>query len=80
VQTITLTGNVTSSSFTNGAAGKLYTFIICQDGTGGRTFAWGAAWHGAMTVGSTLSLCSAQTFAALNTTTLYAVAPGLVNF
>ncbi len=79
VQTITLTSNVTSSTFTNGTAGQIYTFIICQDGTGGRTYVFGAAWHAPMTIGSTLSLCSSQQFAALNATTLYAVAPGLIN-
>lgn len=45
VVTMTLTGNVTSSSFTNAtaAAGQEVTFIITQDGTGGRTFAWPTA-------------------------------------
>jgi hypothetical protein len=79
VQTVTLTGNVTSSSFTNGVTGKRYTFIVCQDGTGSHTFSWGAAWHGTMTIGATASECSAQDFAALNATTLYAVAPGVIN-
>jgi len=45
VITMTLTGNVTSSSFTNAvtSAGQEVTFIITQDGTGGRTFAWPSA-------------------------------------
>lgn len=45
VITMTLTGNVTSSSFTNAlaAAGQEVTFIITQDGTGGRTFVWPTA-------------------------------------
>jgi len=79
VQTITLTGNVTSSSISNGVAGEVYQFIICQDGTGGRTFVWPSGLHGTMTIGSTLSLCSSQLFTALNSTTLYAVASGLIN-
>lgn len=79
VHAITLTGTVTSSSFTNGVAGREYSFIVCQDATGNRTFAWGAAWHGVMTVGLTASLCSTQKFAALNATTLYGVAPGIIN-
>jgi len=45
VITMTLTGNVTSSSFANAvaAAGQEITFIITQDATGGRTFVWPAA-------------------------------------
>ena len=38
---ITLTGNVTSSSFIGGTVGpSLIAFRIVQDGTGGRTFVW----------------------------------------
>jgi hypothetical protein len=38
---LTLTGNVTSSTFTNGLSGPvLVSFRIIQDGTGGRTFVW----------------------------------------
>jgi hypothetical protein len=39
VQKLTLTGNVTSSSLANCQAGQLVAFEICQDATGGRTFA-----------------------------------------
>lgn len=41
-QTITLTGNVTSSTFSNAIAsrGQRTIFIITQDGTGGRSFIW----------------------------------------
>jgi hypothetical protein len=39
-QTITLTGNVTSSTLSNSTAGEQINFIICQDGTGGRSFVW----------------------------------------
>lgn len=35
---ITLTANVTSSTLVNTTAGQFITFIIHQDGTGGRTF------------------------------------------
>lgn len=43
--TMTLTGNVTSSSFTNAVAssGQEITFIMTQDATGGRTFVWPTA-------------------------------------
>ena len=45
VITMTLTGNVTASSFSNAVAsvGQEVTFIITQDGTGFRTFAWPSA-------------------------------------
>jgi hypothetical protein len=44
--TMTLTGNVTSSTVTNPIAGQRITFIITQDGTGGRTFAWPSNFKG----------------------------------
>lgn len=37
---MTLTGNVTSSTFTGIAAGDQTAFILKQDGTGSRTFSW----------------------------------------
>jgi hypothetical protein len=37
---LTLTGNVASSNVTGQAAGQMLLFIIAQDGTGGRAFAW----------------------------------------
>ncbi len=42
VFTMTLTGNVTSSTLvtTNARAGQSISFILTQDATGGRTFAW----------------------------------------
>ena len=39
---MTLTGNVTSSTITNPAVGKIIRFILTQDATGGRTFAFPA--------------------------------------
>lgn len=41
-QGIVLTGNVTSSTTINGTNGQVYTFVIVQDGTGGRSFVWPA--------------------------------------
>lgn len=78
-QTITLTNNVTSSTISNAAAGQMVTFIICQDSTGGRTFVWPTAFKGTMTVGGTLSTCSAQTFVAKDTTHYYATGAGVTN-
>lgn len=75
---ITLTGNVTSSTIANAAAGQNSTFIICQDATGSRTFTWPAAFRGAMTIGSTASKCNVQTFA-YDGTSFFATAAGSTN-
>src|ERR1041385_7456939 len=37
---LTLTGNVTSSSLTNAKRGQLLVFRICQDNAGGHSFVW----------------------------------------
>ena len=42
ILTITLTGNVTSSTITNGVTGQVIRIYIAQDGTGGRTFVFPA--------------------------------------
>jgi hypothetical protein len=78
-QTITLTANVTSSSLANITAGQKVTFLICQNATGGFTFAWPAVMHGPITIGTTPSLCSSQTFESFNGTTLYASDTGVIN-
>jgi hypothetical protein len=39
-QFIRLTANVTSSAVINPTNGQVYTFVIEQDGTGGRSFVW----------------------------------------
>jgi Pectate lyase superfamily protein len=77
-QTITLTGNVTSSTLSNATAGEQINFIICQDGTGGRTFVWPSNIKGGMTIGATASKCSAQIFA-YDGTNAYAVSGGETN-
>jgi hypothetical protein len=58
--TITLTGNVTSSTLAAGFGGQTMTLTVCQDATGSRTFVFPTNWHGAMTIGTTASKCSAQ--------------------
>ncbi len=55
---MTLTGNVTSSSITGGVNGQQITFDICQNGTGGYTFAWPASLLGAPTVNLNASGCT----------------------
>jgi hypothetical protein len=77
-QKITLTGNVTSATVSNTTAGEQLNFIICQDSTGGRTFAWPANVKGGMTVGATASKCSAQSFL-FDGTNAYAQGPGSSN-
>ena len=60
---ITLTGNVTSSTFINGVSGQSYTFIIRQDAIGSRTFVWPAIFRGALTIslGALANTASIQT-------------------
>lgn len=77
-QKITLTGNVTSSTLSNATTGQTINFLICQDATGGRTFVWPTNVKGGMTIGSTLSTCSAQDFI-FDGTNAYAVGPGVTN-
>jgi hypothetical protein len=59
---ITLTGNVTSSTLMNATAGQWMTFVVCQDATGSRTFAWPSSVKGGGTVGATAGKCSVQAF------------------
>jgi hypothetical protein len=78
VQKITLTANVTSSTATNLTSGQRTEFLICQDSAGSRTFVWPTNVKGGMTVGPTLSTCSAQAFLS-DGTNLYALAAGVAN-
>ena len=75
-QKITLTGNVTSSTLSNAATGEHINFLICQDGNGSRTFTWPTNVKGGMTIGSTASKCSAQSFI-FDGTNAYALSPGV---
>ena len=61
---ITLTGNVTSSTLnlTSATTGQDIGIKICQDGTGGRTFAWPSNVIGFGAITTTLSQCSKQIF------------------
>jgi hypothetical protein len=77
-QKITLTGNVTSSTLSNASAGQSINFIVCQDATGGRTFAWPTNVLGGMAIGSTASKCSAQDFI-FDGTNAYALSSGVTN-
>jgi hypothetical protein len=58
----TLTGNVTSSTFSNGVVGQIYTFMIKQDAVGGRVFTWPANVKGAGTIDPTPNAVNIQQF------------------
>lgn len=75
---ITLTSNVTSSTLSNATAGQQINFIICQDSGGNHTFVWPTNILGGMTIGSTASKCSAQSFI-FDGTNAYALSPGVTN-
>jgi hypothetical protein len=60
--TLTLTGNVTSSTLSNVTTGQVISFELCQDATGGRTFAWPTGFSNASVVNPTASACTNQSF------------------
>ena len=79
LQTITLTGNA-APTITGLSAGQRVTFEICQNSTGGYTWTWPASIiHGGMTIGTTASTCSIQSFDSFNGTTLVAENTGVTN-
>ncbi|MBI4443517.1 MAG: hypothetical protein HY649_09115 [Acidobacteria bacterium] len=73
---LTLTANVASSTLSNAQTGQQISFLICQDGTGSRTFVWPTNVKGGMTIASTMSTCSAQTFL-YDGTNAYALSSGV---
>jgi hypothetical protein len=60
--TMTLTGNVTSSSVSNARAGQRIIFVLTQDIVGGRTFAWPANFKAPSNVDGTANSVSVQGF------------------
>jgi hypothetical protein len=60
--TLTLTGNVTSSSITGAVTGQLVNISLCQDATGGRTFAWPGSFTRPPTVLPTAGTCTNTQF------------------
>lgn len=78
--TITLTGNVTSSTWAAGTAGQQSSVVVCQNATGSFTFAWPANVRGGMTVGTNASQCSAQSFVySVNKSAWLATNLGVIN-
>jgi hypothetical protein len=60
-QFIRLTGNVTSPTVTNPTNGQVYTFVIEQDGTGGRSFVWPTQFQQAVPIDAFDGTASANT-------------------
>ena len=56
--TMTLTNNVTSSTLTGGVNGQQITFDICQNATGGYTFAWPSNLSGAPAMNQSPNGCT----------------------
>lgn len=77
-QSMTLTGDVSSSTLTGLADGAVYTFLICQDPNGAHAFTWPPNVFGGMTIGTTPGRCSAQSFVS-DGVSLYATSPGSAN-
>jgi hypothetical protein len=79
VQQITLSCNVTSSSTAHIPLQTPVMFSICQDVTGGHTFAWPGAITTGVVVGSTASKCSSQWFYSPDGTRLISQGLGVIN-
>jgi hypothetical protein len=60
--TITLTGNVTSSTLGGAVADDILIFNICQDATGGRGFTWPTGFASAASISYTAGVCTRQQF------------------
>jgi len=55
---MTLTGNVTAPVVANPTVNEYATFNLCQDATGGRTFAWPGSFVNPPTINPTASTCT----------------------
>lgn len=79
VQTVTMTGNITTLTLSNMSAGQRVVFDFVQDATGNRTVAYPAAVHGGTAPGTVASKHNVQEFYSPDGTNLYAVAQGITN-
>lgn len=59
---ITLTGNVTSSTLPSAVGGSVIEMTICQDGTGNRTFAWPVSVLTPPVISPAASSCTSSSF------------------
>ena len=66
-------------TFTNITAGGRWRFVVCNNATGGFTWTWPASVHGGVTIGTSASKCSVQTFTSPDGTTLYADSTAIIN-
>jgi len=60
--TLTLSGNVTSSTLTGAVGNDILIFQVCQDTSGGRTFVWPSGFGLAATISPTANSCTRQQF------------------
>jgi hypothetical protein len=70
---MTLTGNVTAPTLIGVYPGQIITFIIKQDGTGGRTFAWPASVISPGSIGAGALAVTVQAFIADQNGNLYPI-------
>lgn len=78
VQYVSALATNATPSFSNITAGGHWEFIVCNNATGGYTWTWPASVHGGMTLGTTASKCTNQTFWSPDGSTLYG-GFGLIN-
>jgi hypothetical protein len=76
---MTLTGNVNSSAILNVTPGQIITFIITQDGVGGRTFVWPANALGGTIVNPDVNGVTTQSYVVRSNGTLLATSAGTYN-
>jgi hypothetical protein len=74
---LTLTGNVGAASFNNVQAGKVYTFILIQDGTGNRVWTWPGNIIGAEAPNTVPGSITTQSFISRANGNLYPIGPAI---
>lgn len=60
--TMTLSGNITSSSIANAKSGRLIALSFCQDGVGGRTVSWPPSFDSVPVIDQRVSKCFNSTW------------------
>lgn len=72
---MTLSGNITSSTISGVKPGQLIAFYFTQDGVGGRTVVWPSSFSGAAQPDPTPNAVSLQIFRVGTTTSVFAATP-----
>lgn len=75
---IVLSANVSSSTLSGAVAGNILNFKICQNATGGYSFAWPSGFGNAANIAPTASACTKQSFL-WDGTTAVPLAPAMVD-